>query len=287
MDNLVCYKTLPVWNKNTIPLMFQERHNTKEETYAQLKILKGTLDFVIFNDDGTQQQFTFDVKNQPQIIQPQVWHKIASCSDDIECQLSFLCHPSLKFYKTHDLSKPHSEIRYLCENHFSSPCKVLDLGSGRGRNSFYLAMQGYDVTAVDINEQHIKALERVKQQENIDNIKTKVYDINSCSISEDYELIISTVVLMFLKRSQIENVISNMQAHTLNGGINVIVCAVETEGAPLDLIPFTSFLKPNELKEYYKDWEILKYNEDPGYLHKTDAQGNRIKLNFATLIAKK
>ncbi|MGL4276392.1 MAG: tellurite resistance methyltransferase TehB, partial [Morganella morganii] len=38
---------------------------------------------------------------------------------------------------------------------------------------------------------------------------------------------------------------------------------------------------------YYADWEILKYNENPGHLHRTDAAGNRIRLNFATLIARK
>ena len=37
----------------------------------------------------------------------------------------------------------------------------------------------------------------------------------------------------------------------------------------------------------YKEWEIIKYNENPGHLHKTDANGNRIALNFATLIARK
>ena len=52
----------------------------------------------------------------------------------------------------------------------------------------------------------------------------------------------------------------------------------------------TSFpitFKENELKEYYKDWEFIKYNEDFGQLHKTDANGNRFKLRFATMLAKK
>lgn len=40
-------------------------------------------------------------------------------------------------------------------------------------------------------------------------------------------------------------------------------------------------------KHYYRDWEILKYNEDVGQLHKTDANGNRISLRFATLLARK
>lgn len=287
MSELVCYKTMPVWDKASLPLMFQERHNTKEDTYAQLRVLKGTLDFVIFSEDGSEQKFTFDINNQPPIIEPQVWHRISDCSDDMQCQLSFLCHSDIKFYKEYGLTIPHSEVRFLCENNLSQPCKTLDLGSGRGRNSFYLALQGYDVTAVDINPQHIQAIEFVKKQAGIENIKTAIYDINSHQIKDDYDLIISTVVLMFLQRERIADVIANMQAHTLPGGVNVIVCAAETPDAPLDLIPFKCFLKAGELHEYYKDWEILKYNENPGHLHRTDAQGNRIKLNFATLIAKK
>jgi len=41
------------------------------------------------------------------------------------------------------------------------------------------------------------------------------------------------------------------------------------------------------LKEYYKDWEFLEYNENMGELHKTDENGNRIKLKFATMLARK
>ncbi|EPL6454164.1 MULTISPECIES: SAM-dependent methyltransferase TehB [Providencia] len=287
MNELVCYKTMPVWDKASLPVMFQERHNTKEDSYAQLKVLQGSLDFIIFNDDGSEQHFTFDINNQPPIIEPQVWHRISDCSDDLQCQLSFMCKPELKFFKEYGLTTPHSEVRYLCENNLSKPCKTLDLGSGRGRNSFYLALQGYDVTSVDINPQHIQAIDFVKKQAGIENINTAVYDINSHQIQGDYDLIISTVVLMFLQREKITDVVKNMQEHTLSGGINVIVCAVETPDAPMDLVPFNCFLRPGELEGYYQDWEILKYNENPGHLHRTDAQGNRIKLNFATLIAKK
>ncbi|EKT65133.1 SAM-dependent methyltransferase TehB [Providencia burhodogranariea] len=287
MSELVCYKTMPVWDKASLPVTFQERHNTKEDTYAQLQILTGSLDFVIFADDGSEQHFTFNTDNQPPIIEPQVWHRISACSDDMQCQLSFLCDPDIKFYKEYGLTIPHSEVRYLCENNLSQLGKALDLGSGRGRNSFYLALKGYDVTAVDINAQHIQAIEIVKKQANIENIKTAVYDINSHQITGEYGLIISTVVLMFLQRENIAEIVANMQEHTLVGGINLIVCPVETQDAPLDLLPFKCFLKQGELQAYYKDWEILKYNENPGHLHRTDAQGNRIKLNFATLIAKK
>ena len=32
-----------------------------------------------------------------------------------------------------------------------APCRVLDLGSGQGRNAVWLALQGHDVTAVDLS----------------------------------------------------------------------------------------------------------------------------------------
>lgn len=287
MTDLVCYKTMPTWNKSTLPLMFQERHNTQEGSYAQLVILQGSLDFVIFEDDGREQLFHFDTQHQPPMIEPQKWHRIADFSDDMQCQLSFFCHPEVKFYKQYGLSLPHSEVRFMTEQQIIKPCTVLDLGSGRGRNSFFLAQQGYDVTAVDINPQHIQAIELVKKDANLDNIKTAIYDINSHQIKEEYDLIISTVVLMFLKRENIADIIKNMQQQTRANGVNLIVCPVETDDVPYDEVPFKCFLQPGELEQYYHDWEVIKYNENAGHLHKKDQHGNPIKLNFATLIAKK
>ncbi|WP_036771247.1 SAM-dependent methyltransferase TehB [Photorhabdus australis] len=284
MSDLVCYKRMPIWQKNTIPEVFTERHNTKEGTYACLEIFEGELEFVIFNDEQEEISY-FNVQNQPPVIQPQVWHKIKWVSDDIKCRLSFLCESQYLFYKQNNLSLPHSEIRDLVD--IISPCKTLDLGSGRGRNSFYLAEKGYDVMAMDISQQHIDAINLIKDKEQLKNIRTTVYDINLHNIKEKYDLIISTVVLMFLQREKIADIILNMQEQTNESGVNLIVCPIKTDSAPYSLLPFKYFLESGELKGYYSDWEIIKYNENPGYLHKTDENGNRIRLNFATLIARK
>lgn len=285
MENLVCYKTLPVWQKTTIPMAFTDRHNTAEGTWAQLTVLAGEMDFVVFGENGEETRYHFDTAHQPPRLDPQVWHKIESVSDDISCQLAFWCQPEDEFYKIHGLTRPHSEVRELVT--MTKPGKTLDLGSGRGRNSFFLAQLGYDVTAMDINPQHIQAIEDVKATTGISNIRTQVYDINQHALQDDYDIIISTVVLMFLKRENIAAIIADMQAHTRPDGYNLIVCPVETESMPYDELPFDCFLKPGELSGYYADWEILKYNENPGHLHRTDAAGNRIRLNFATLIARK
>jgi Tellurite resistance protein TehB. len=36
-----------------------------------------------------------------------------------------------------------------------------------------------------------------------------------------------------------------------------------------------------------KGWNIVKYNENVGELHRVDAEGQRIQQHFATLLAQK
>ena len=91
---------------------------------------------------------------------------------------------------------------------------------------------------------------------------------------------------MFLNRERIPAIIKNMQEHTNPGGYNLIVAAMSTPEVPCPL-PFSFTFSEGELKEYYKDWKFLEYNENMGELHKTDENGNRIKLKFATMLARK
>ncbi len=102
----------------------------------------------------------------------------------------------------------------------------------------------------------------------------------------EYDFILSTVVMMFLERDTIPGLIANMQRCTKAGGYNLIVAAMDTEDFPCN-IGFPFAFKAGELRDYYQDWELIKYNEDVGQLHKTDAEGNRIKLRFATILARK
>ena len=59
----------------------------------------------------------------------------------------------------------------------------------------------------------------MKATTGISNIRTQVYDINQHALQDDYDIIISTVVLMFLKRENIAAIIADMQAHTRRTGI--------------------------------------------------------------------
>ena len=118
-------------------------------------------------------------------------------------------------------------------------------------------------------------------------IDIQPYNIESADIPGGlYDVIISTVVLMFLDPYTIPDVIENMQAHTAPGGFNLIVAAMSTEDAPCP-VNFPKTFASGELKDYYAGWTLHKYNEDFGQLHKTDENGNRIKMRFVTLLAEK
>ena len=52
-------------------------------------------------------------------------------------------------------------------------------------------------------------------------------------------------------------------------------------------MPFPFKFKENELREYYADWEMLEYSEEPGAMHATDDAGNPIRFKFATMLARK
>ena len=188
------------------------------------------------------------------------------------------------FHHKYQLTPTHSEVVAAAD--LIPAGRALDLGCGVGRNALYLSLKGFDVTAWDKNADSIARVNEIISLEGLANITADIRDLNQLQLAEQYNFIFSTVVLMFLQPDSIPSLINNMQTHTLPGGYNLIVAAMDTPDYPC-VMPFPFTFKPGELKNYYEHWEIIKYNEDVGQLHKVDSNGERIKLRFATLLAKK
>ena len=289
MQELICYKELPVWTAQTIPQGFKNPHNTKAGTWAKLKIYQGELSFAFLDEAGVvQSEHIFSAEQQPPFIEPQAWHKIVSTSDDLECQLQFYCTPQDYFYKKYQLSPTHSEI--LAATPYLQGGRALDVGCGQGRNALYLSQlgqQGFEVDAWDVNPNSLQKLQQIIDAEGIHNIHLQQRDLNADpSITGTYDFICCTVVMMFLQAKTVKPLIAQMQQATKVNGFNLIVCAMDTPNLPAQAdFPFA--FKTGELSALYDGWNIVKYNENVGELHRVDAEGNRIKQHFATLLAQK
>ncbi|WP_180174882.1 SAM-dependent methyltransferase TehB [Acinetobacter sp. YH01022] len=286
MQQLICYKELPVWTQQSIPQGFKNQHNTKAGTWAKLTVFKGELHFAMLDESGAvQSEHVFSPEQQPPFIEPQAWHKIVSASDDVQCQLRFYCLPQDYFTKKYQLSPTHSEI--LAATPYLQGGRALDVGCGQGRNALYLSQHGFEVDAWDVNENSLQKLRQIIQSEQIDNIHVQQRDLNADeSITGRYDFICCTVVMMFLQAHTVKPLINQMQQATNVNGFNLIVCAMDTPDIPAQPdFPFA--FKQGELSALYEGWKIVKYNENVGELHRVDAQGNRIKQHFATLLAQR
>ncbi|QNT78387.1 tellurite resistance methyltransferase TehB [Entomobacter blattae] len=194
--------------------------------------------------------------------------------------------PDDYYTKTYGLTPTHSEV--LAAAQIVPVGRTLDVGCGRGRNALFLNLKGHNVTAWDHNADSIAFLQDVIRQENLTTLQAAIKDLNTerFHFNQIYDFVFSTVVLMFLQPQTIPGLIADMQTSTKKGGYNLIVAVMDSPDFPaLSMFPFT--FKLGELKAYYEGWEFLNYNEEVGELHRTDAQGHRIKQRFATMLAKK
>ena len=104
---------------------------------------------------------------------------------------------------------------------FSRHWNVLDIGSGMGRWSLWLAPAVKEVTALDISNEMLKYIRLKAKNENIENILLIKSDINDWNINnkECYDLIISSGILELLKDDACENLVNKIYFSLKKGGL--------------------------------------------------------------------
>lgn len=156
--------------------------------------------------------------------------------------------------------------------------KVLDLGSGNGKNSLFLAKKGFIVHAIDINP---KAIEIFKRESKKEKLKIRIVnaDIRKFSIKENaYDSILAINSLIFMRKTEFKKTITQIKKGLKNGGVVIISGFTIRDSSYLKFKKrykpvgkhtfkdsdkqYWQFLSEHELKSYFlKNFQILFYSE--------------------------
>jgi len=134
--------------------------------------------------------------------------------------------------------------------------KALDIACGEGRNSIFLARNGFDVTGLDISEEGVAKADRWAKAEGLA-VAFRCIDLETFEFTEFYDLIIN---FNFLLRGLVPKMVD-----ALNPG-GVIVFDTILDAPTLEGIHNRAFLlQPGELRTIFAGFagEIILYEELP------------------------
>lgn len=182
--------------------------------------------------------------------------------------------------------------------------RVLDLGSGVGRNSIPLAQkiksENGKVVCVDLLESALDKLKLYSEEYEVGEvIETVKADIGHYKITKnEYDFIVAVSTLEHIESEDIlDNVIRQMALGTKNEGINCIIVNSEVEemdiesnkklDAMMEINIKTEDMK-NKLNEKYEGWEVLNQLVKPlEYKIVRDEKEVLLKTNAITYIVRK
>jgi tellurite methyltransferase len=159
--------------------------------------------------------------------------------------------------------------------------KILDLGCGLGNLSIEVARRGCTVIALDASETAIEYIRSVAATENLA-IKADLVNLLTYQISENYDVIVSIGLLMFMDKSKAYEMLNNIKLHVVPGGYAIINVLIDST-TYLDMFDTNNFylFGHNELQEQFAGWEIVESKYD-----NFEAPNLSIKA-FTTLVVRK
>ncbi len=141
--------------------------------------------------------------------------------------------------------------------------KLLDLGSGEGRNAVHFAKNGFDVTCVDISLPGLEKTKRYAEELGVE-VKTIHADIITYEPKDIYDVVFSTGTLHYLPPEIRKIRFENYKQATSSKGINALSVFVRKPFIPRapDAEGTSHPWRSGELMSYYGDWEIVYSTEE-------------------------
>lgn len=154
-----------------------------------------------------------------------------------------------------DLTKPTPIIvNYLSK---LKPGEALDIGAGYGRNSLYLAENGWIVDALDTDEDALGFIDEISQKKSL-SVHTILQDFTRYDTLKEYDAILCLMTLHFMNQHEIKSAIEWIMAHTKPGGI-VAISSFNDKNA-IGTRPY--LFSSKELMKPFMDWAVIHHEDD-------------------------
>ena len=175
---------------------------------------------------------------------------------------------------------------------------VLDIGAGQGRNSIFLAREGYTVDAIDPSPVGLETIDRITAKEHLSIRTFPVGFENFAADNAPYSAILLFGVIQVLPRDKGDLLAEKVRQWLADGGL-VFIAAFSTEdpsygksaadGKSVGRNSFISgdgeyhtYLEPDEILTLFSGFSVVYHRESMGKLHR---HGNRPPHQHAEIIA--
>jgi tellurite methyltransferase len=158
---------------------------------------------------------------------------------------------------------------------------VLDLGCGLGNLAIEAARRGCSVLSLDASAAAIRRIQAAAADLNLPILARKT-DLDTYRFAEDFDVIVSIGLLMFMQKLRARNILNDIKQHVRPGGCAIVNVLVEGT-TYMDMFEESHFylFGATELQDAFREWEILESITD-----EFEAPGETVK-KFATIIARK
>ena len=90
-----------------------------------------------------------------------------------------------KFYKKKSITKESTFAKFTYKRIINKKAKILDIGCGNGRDSYFFNKKGFEVTGIDISQKVIEKNSKNKMK----NLSFKKFDIGKDKINDKFDII--------------------------------------------------------------------------------------------------
>jgi SAM-dependent methyltransferase len=135
-----------------------------------------------------------------------------------------------------------------------APGTAIDLACGAGRNALYLAERGWDVTAIDGSGTAIDLLRQRSAARGL-HVDAKIADLTAPDFTIQPDAFDLVLIAYYLQR----DLFAKAKKAVRPGGVVIAIAHTPEPGESWS----EKRARPGELREFFRDWEILWEYEGP------------------------